>query len=132
MNYRIFYDAECPICCREIAHIRVRNPKGNLYPVALQNHVDLLAEYGIDADEAMIILHMIDDHSKVYTGIPAFRIIYRENGWQWLAAFMGLPIVFQVSEWLYPVIARHRYKILAWLLPKVKAKGDCQQGKYSR
>ena len=132
MNYRIFYDAECPICRREMAHIRARNPKGNLYPIALQNHPDLLAEHGIDIDEAMVILHIVDDGGKVYAGIPAFRIIYRENGWRFLATFLGLPIVRQVSECLYPVIARHRYKIPAWLLPKVKAKAQCQDGQCRR
>ncbi|MBV7433918.1 DUF393 domain-containing protein [Cardiobacteriaceae bacterium TAE3-ERU3] len=97
MNYRIFYDAECPICRCGMAHIRACNIKGNLHSLALQDHPDLLAEYGIDTDEAMMILHLVDDDGKIYAGIAAFRIIYRENGWRWLATFLGLPIVHQVS-----------------------------------
>lgn len=130
MNYRIFYDAECPICCREMAHIRARNRKGNLHPIALQSNPDLLAKHHIDKSAAMTILHMVDDDGKVYAGMPVFRIIYRESGLNGLSVLLGLPGIKQFCDWFYPIFARNRYKVPAWLLPKPKV--DCTEGKCQR
>ena len=46
--YQLFYDADCPVCVREMALLRAHNPTGNLRTIPVQGNEALLAAHGID------------------------------------------------------------------------------------
>ncbi len=125
MNYTIFYDANCPLCAHEIALIIQRNANGNLIAAPLDEHIKQMAALNITREDAMSLLHIADDNGRVYTGMQAIRLMYRECGWHWQAKLLGLPIIRPLSEVSYRIFAKYRYLLPRTLLHK-DSDGDCE------
>ncbi len=125
MNYTIFYDANCPLCAHEISLIMQRNANGNLIAAPLDEQLEQLAKLNISREEAMTLLHITDDNGRVYIGMQAIRLMYRECGWRWQANVLGLPIIRPLSAVGYRLFAKYRH-----LLPKKSVdKGvECDSG----
>ena len=60
-------------------------------------------------------LHVQFEDGKELIGVRAFIYVWNNtNGYKWLGKLIGLPIIFQLSQLLYAVIARllfWRFKI---------------------
>ena len=126
--YHVFYDAQCPICIREMALVREQNVSGSLNTVPIQGNKALLAQYGVDADEAMTLLHVVSASGTIISGMPALRIVYRECGGRPLAQIWNWPLLSKLADWGYPWFARHRYRFPRWLLPRPQCESDvCQR-----
>ncbi len=67
--YHVFYDAQCPICIREMALVREQNVSGSLNTVPIQGNKALLAQYGVDADAAMTLLHVVSASGTISVAI---------------------------------------------------------------
>ncbi|TFL19121.1 thiol-disulfide oxidoreductase DCC family protein [Jannaschia formosa] len=102
---RVLYNAECPICSREIDHYRGRAQRNGL-PIrfdALQGPG--LADWGVDADAAARRLH-VRHQGRVVSGMEAFRLLWRQMPQiAWLARVTGAPGLRQGSDWLYDRVA---------------------------
>lgn len=111
MTIRILYNAECPICNAEICHYRAYAEKRDI-PFGFDdlNTVDPL-QYGVTQDQAAQRLHILHD-GQVYSGMPAFRIIWAEMPrYRFLAWITGAPFMKQMTNVLYDrVLAPWLYK----------------------
>ena len=52
----------------------------------------------------------------VVSGVQVFRLAYGAVGLSWVARLTRLPGLRALSEVIYPVIARNRYRLAAWLI----------------
>lgn len=121
---KVFYDAECPICVREIQLILQDSRADTLETVAIQGNEAVLAQYGITPEQAMTYLHVLTDEGVMLSKMPAVRKMY--EGYQGFAIvkLANLPLLNHFADWVYPWFARNRYKFPKWLLPRPK----CEDG----
>lgn len=120
MHYIVFYDAACPICVREMALLRQSNPRGNIRPLPVQGNDALLARYGIAPDAAMRLIHVLTPEGDIAVGMPALRLLYAQCEPRFFTRLWNLPGLRQLADRGYPHVARHRYRIPRWLLPRPK------------
>ncbi len=121
---KVFYDAECPICVREIQLILQDSRADTLEAVAIQGNEAVLAQYGITPEQAMTYLHVLTDEGVMLSQMAAVRKMY--EGYQGFAIvkLANLPLLNHFADWVYPWFARNRYKFPKWLLPRP----ECEDG----
>ena len=78
-------------------------------------------------DRRLAVLKAIDEQGKLHIGMDAIRLMYRRLGKPKTAWFTSLPVLRGFFDWLYPIFARHRYKMPVWLLG-IGVKDVCQDG----
>ena len=99
---QVLYNADCPVCSLEIEHY-ARISKANKLAVVFDdlNAPQNLARWGLDVETAAKRLHVKKD-GTVYSGIPAFLVLWREMpGYRYLARLVNLPGVYRLSVWTY-------------------------------
>ncbi|MRU16245.1 DUF393 domain-containing protein [Roseovarius sp. A21] len=98
---RILYNGDCPVCSVEIDHY-AKYSQARALPLVYDDLSDCdLARWGVSRDEAAKRLHVMQG-GKIYAGIPAFLVLWREMPrYRWLAWVVGLPVVRQVTGVIY-------------------------------
>ena len=129
MALTIFYDDSCPICRTEILGFYSVYPK-DMNLISLSHGADELEQHNIQLEDALTLMHVIDEQGELHIGMDAIRVMYRRLGKPKTAWFTSLPVLNGFFNWLYPIFARHRYKMPVWLLGiNVKDVNDgCQDG----
>lgn len=117
-NYCLFYDADCPICTREMALLRTHNPSGNLHTLPVQGNEALLAAHGVSREDALTLIHILTPDHRIISGMPALRLAYAQCQGRFFTRVWNLPGLRQLADRLYPHIARNRYRLPRWLLPR--------------
>lgn len=125
---RVFYDSDCPICQSEIAHLTAKNPD-KILGIPVKYALDELKAVDIDEIEALTYLCLKDENGKIYKGMSAVRLLHKTANSKF-ALILELPIIKQLSELIYPIFARHRYKIPRWIAHLLfgKPKVECENG----
>ena len=125
--HQIFYDADCPVCVREMALLSERACSEPVTAVPIQGNEDLLASYGISRADALTYIHMKTADGKILRGMDALRLMHRVSNGFFVFRLTGLPLLRPFFDWLYPIFARNRYRFPAWLLPHPRCEnGACQ------
>jgi predicted DCC family thiol-disulfide oxidoreductase YuxK len=110
----LYYDGSCRLCSGEMRNLRAHDTAGRLA------FVDCSPEgfTGGPAPRAalMTTLHAVDAAGRVYTGIESFRVAHAAIGLPTISALLGLPGLSQAAARAYPVLARHRHRLPAWLV----------------
>ena len=75
-QHTIFYDAQCPLCVREMALTLEKNRSGSLKAVPVQGSETELAQYGISPNDAMTYIHIVRSDGAVLKGMSALRLMY--------------------------------------------------------
>ena len=129
MALTIFHDDSCVICRTEMARF-YSIYSADMDLIALSHGADELEQHGIKLEDALTLMHVIDEQGKLHIGMDAIRLMYRRLGKPKTAWFTSLPVLRGFFDWLYPIFARHRYKMPVWLLGiNVKDVNDaCQDG----
>ena len=129
MALTIFHDDSCVICRTEMARF-YSIYSADMDLIALSHGTDELEQHGIKLEDALTLMHVIDEQGKLHIGMDAIRLMYRRLGKPKTAWFTSLPVLNGFFNWLYPIFARHRYKMPVWLLGiNVKDVNDaCQDG----
>ena len=129
MALTIFHDDSCVICRTEMARF-YSIYSADMELIALSHGTDELEQHGIKLEDALTLMHVIDEQGKLHIGMDAIRLMYRRLGKPKTAWFTSLPVLRGFFDWLYPIFARHRYKMPVWLLGiNVKDVNDaCQDG----
>ncbi|WP_066801994.1 thiol-disulfide oxidoreductase DCC family protein [Moraxella oblonga] len=124
----VFYDDDCPICQSEITHLTAKNPD-KIIGIPVKNALDELNQAGIDKIEALTYLCIKDDKGHFYKGIEAVRLLHQTANSEF-ALILDLPIIKPMSELIYPIFAKHRYKIPKWIAHLLfgKPKVHCENG----
>jgi predicted DCC family thiol-disulfide oxidoreductase YuxK len=82
----VFYDGDCPLCRREIAHYRRMDKRERLHWVDAVNESETLAEHGLSLERAMAELHVLDGAGRWQRGVDAFLVIWQHlPAYRWLA-----------------------------------------------
>jgi len=108
MKTRVFYDASCPICRREIDFYRRRRRADNIQWIDLSSAPEALPD-GVTLREALAVFHVQMPDGRVLQGGSAFAAL-----WRALPAFRVLGYVADVQpfRWildrLYGLFLRYR------------------------
>ena len=114
----IFYDGYCPLCVKEMRHLKKLDSNEKL------NLVDLNDEYfesdfpEISAHKAMTRLHgyLFQNNTKqLVTGLDVTYYAWRMVGKGWLVAPLRWPIISWFADKAYLWFAKHRFTISEWL-----------------
>jgi predicted DCC family thiol-disulfide oxidoreductase YuxK len=101
----VLYDGDCPLCRREIAHLRRLAERSADSALVF---VDIRCEDGCDpalaADRAALLarFHVQKSDGSRLSGAAAFVAMWaRLPGWRWLARLAGLPGALPLMECAY-------------------------------
>ena len=109
----VFYDDRCTLCRREIEYYKKISYPDIISWCAISQHIYTLEKYGISYTEGLKILHAINAERKMCRGVDTFIFIWQQlSGWKWLARFIKLPIIYQISKALYSIFAHWRFNRL--------------------
>ena len=114
MSLKVFYDGKCGLCSKEISYYQ---------KIAIKdvfNWIDLnkmspsdLREEEISLCDGLKLLHAKDENGFMHLGVDAFiKIWERLNYWRILAKFVSLPIIKNISNFLYLYFANWRFNRL--------------------
>ena len=124
LSITMYYDDACVICSTEAHNMQVRQPeKIRLVPV--KEGLDNLAAAGFSREDAMTYMCVQDSYDNWYTHMDAVRLLYRTGGVKW-SPLLFLPVVKQLGDFVYPYVARNRYRIPNWVIKLVYGKAVMQ------
>jgi predicted DCC family thiol-disulfide oxidoreductase YuxK len=107
MRAVLYYDGQCPLCAREMQHLR------RLKSDALS----LVDIHALDLDEPikqarLQILHLELEGGEFITGVDASVGAWRYTRVGWLLAPLRWPLVRPIVDWVYAKWAQRRYEKL--------------------
>lgn len=108
---RIYYDARCPLCARELGALARHDRRGRLQLVDCSppgfDDADAHAA-GLDAAALMARIHGCDANGRWLAGVRVFEAAYRAVGLEAMALLFGHPRLRPAWDQLYPWLANHR------------------------
>ena len=125
----MYYDDTCVICSTEAKTLQSRNPTG-IRLIAVDVGIDELNKAGFSREDAMTYLCVQDGAGQWHTHMEAVRQLYKTAGFKY-ANWLYLPIIKQVGDFVYPFVARNRYRFPDWLVVMLygeAVKNQCQDG----
>ena len=109
----VFYDDRCPLCRREIEYYKKLSALTKIKWSGISENIPTLEKYGISYTESLKVLHAINEDNQMVYGVDTFILIWRQlPKWKWLAKFVELPLIYQLSKGIYRVFAKLRFKNL--------------------
>lgn len=105
-----FYDAECPLCLREVNMIRRLDTKQKVLFTNIASPQFDAEAYGKTWDQLMNEMHARLPDGSWVTGVEVFRRLYTAVGLGWLVFPTRLPVVTQLLDLTYRVFAKNRLK----------------------
>lgn len=112
----VLYDGACPLCTREIAHVRkLSHPGSALHFVDISAEGDASCRYAAERPALLARFHVeLGDGSRL-DGASAFVAMWsRLPGWRWAARLARLPGALLLLEWAYRGFLRVRPGMQAW------------------
>ncbi|CUS49331.1 MAG: hypothetical protein HLUCCO02_04775 [Idiomarinaceae bacterium HL-53] len=106
----IFYDGQCPLCVREMTHLKVKDKdlkigfEDILAPDFARRYPD------VDVAAANRILHGLQDGNMIY-GLDVTHAAWSLVGKGWLTAPLRWPVLRWFADKAYLFFARNRYQI---------------------
>jgi predicted DCC family thiol-disulfide oxidoreductase YuxK len=105
----VLFDGDCPLCRREVAFLRGRDPDG-----AAARFEDIAApgfdaaRYGRSRAELMARIHGVLPDGTPVEGVEVFRRVYAAVGLGWLVAPTRWPLLRPLCDAAYRWFARNR------------------------
>ena len=107
----VFYDGDCPLCRREIAHYRRLDREARLCWVDAAAETEVLARHGLSVQAAMAELHVLDTAGRWQRGVDAFLVIWQHlPGYRWLGRLVRGLWLRAPLGFLYRRFAAWRYR----------------------
>ena len=124
----IFYDGYCPLCVKEMRHLKKLDESQKLTLVDV-NEEDFASQYPeIDPQYALTKLHgylfhedrkseshRAESHKSLITGLDVTYHAWRMVGRGWLVAPLRWPLIRWFSDKAYLWFAKHRNTISQWV-----------------
>lgn len=111
----LYFDGACPVCSREMRHLKKKDKKGLLSFVDISEPDFDPAKYNRSYDDFMKQIHAVLPDGTVVIGMEVFRQAYKRIGHGWLLFPTKLPVIKQIADFAYAVFARNRMKISKFL-----------------
>lgn len=126
----IFYDGYCPLCVREMTHLRHLDTEQKLTLVDIQ--ADDFAEHypDIDAAEASRILLSQLPNGELLRGLDSTHAAWSVVGLGWRTVWLRWPILRWFTDHCYLFFARNRYSISRLLTGQARCE-PCERGQCS-
>lgn len=110
----IFYDGNCPLCAKEMIHLK-RNDIDNQIQLVNIHQKDFNALYPtVNFEEAMKILHGYYN-GQLLLGLEVTHRAWTLVGKGFWVAPLNWPVLKTLSHWIYLAIAKYRHQISAIL-----------------
>lgn len=125
----MYYDDACVICSTEAKNLQARNPAG-IRLTSVEAGIDELTQAGFSREDAMTYLCVQDGKGGWHTHMEAVRQLYKTAGVKH-ADWLYLPVIKQAGDFVYPFVARNRYRFPDWLVVMLygeAVKNQCQDG----
>ena len=109
---KVFFDGKCGLCSKEINHYRDIARSEDFLWEDVASDPSPLIKLRVTQQDALRRLHAQDSDGKLHIGVAAFILIWRHLPrfkWVVLARFVKLPLIFQISEFLYNRFADYRF-----------------------
>ncbi len=124
LSITMYYDNACVICSTEAHNMQLRQPQ-RIHLVPVDEGLDKLAAAGFSREDAMTYMCVQDSYDNWYTHMDAVRLLYKTSGVKW-SSLLFLPVVKQMGDFVYPYVARNRYRIPNWVTKLVYGKAIMQ------
>ena len=124
LSITMYYDDACVICSTEAHNMQLRQPE-RIHLVPVGEGIDKLAAAGFSREDAMTYMCVQDSYDNWYTHMDAVRLLYKTSGVKW-SSLLFLPVVKQMGDFVYPYVARNRYRIPNWVTKLVYGKAIMQ------
>lgn len=108
-DIEVFYDADCPLCQREIDLLRRRDRRQRIVFTSITD-VDFPG-LGKTRDELMAEIHGRLPDGTVISGVEVFRKLYSAVGFAWLMPATRLFGVRHALDFGYRMFARNRLRL---------------------
>jgi predicted DCC family thiol-disulfide oxidoreductase YuxK len=107
----VFYDGNCPLCRREIAHYRRVDSANRLHWIDAANDPGSLTRHGLSLEQAMAELHVLDGAGRWQRGVDAFLVIWQHlPAYRWLAKLVVTLGLRRPLGYTYRQFAAWRYR----------------------
>ncbi len=110
----LFFDAQCPVCRREMDSLRERDDAHRLRFEDVRA-ADFVVPAGTTLVSMLGAIHGRTADGRLVVGVETLRLAYRAVGLGWLIAPTAWPLLRAPSERAYLWFARHRFAMPAWL-----------------
>lgn len=111
----VFYDGACGLCAREIKHYKSISPPNLFHWVDITVTPDPFTKLGFKVSDGLKLLHVQDEHGKLYIGADAFIQLWRPlKRWRILAFLASIPGIKQLLRVVYKKFAGWRFKKLGY------------------
>lgn len=121
-KFKIFYDADCPICRAEVRWLKRKDKLDNLLAVNISDPLFDAAIYGKSRDELMTIIHGVYPDGHIVSGIDAVIELYRTVGFGWLFIPAKITFIRPFYDLSYRWFARYRFR-------RNRYKNLCEKGR---
>ncbi|RTZ17743.1 DUF393 domain-containing protein [Vibrio aquaticus] len=121
----IFYDGYCPLCVKEMEHLKHSDANNSIALVDIQTSI--IEQYPmIDAKEASTILHALDEQGHLILGLDVTYQAWSLVGKGWLYAPLRWKLVKPFADKAYLHFAKNRYRWSRLLTGKSRCNnGQC-------
>ena len=107
----VFYDGQCPLCSREIAHYRRLRGADTLNWVDITQDEDTLTAHGLQRETAMARFHVRDAAGQWQTGAWGFAELWSHlPAYRWLARILRALRLLPLLDRVYARFARWRIR----------------------
>lgn len=118
----VFFDGQCPLCRREIAHYKKIDRFNHLQPQDIAAPDFRAADFGLDEKRVNEVMHARTANGTLYTEVAAFRAIWRAMPPTLLTRlpeyFLRLPGMMIPATWAYRLFAKNRYRLTGRCTPE--------------
>lgn len=109
-DVEVFFDGDCPLCCREINLLRRWDRKKRIRFTDIVSDAFDSTAYGIDFDRFMAEIHGRLPTGEWIQGVEVFRRLYSAIGLSWPVAATRWPGIRHGLDWAYRFFARNRLR----------------------
>jgi predicted DCC family thiol-disulfide oxidoreductase YuxK len=103
----LYYDASCPLCSKEIKHLRDLQ-KGGLYCADI--HTELPDDLSEQKENMLGILHLYKKNGDCIQGLDATVEAWSHTAYGWAFRVLRWPIIKPMADKLYLIWAKKRYE----------------------
>jgi predicted DCC family thiol-disulfide oxidoreductase YuxK len=107
----VFYDADCPLCDREVKMLCRLDRKQRIRFKDIAAAEFEAGDYGLTQDELMAEIHARLPDGSWIRGVEVFRRIYSALGWGPVVRLTRLPVVSNLLDGAYRLFARNRLRL---------------------
>ena len=124
----LYYDGYCPLCVREMDHLRKADQAGRLTLVDIQQEGFTERYPHIDPQAASTILHADTVDGELLLGLDVTYRAWSLVGRGFWIAPLRWPVIRWFADKAYLWFARNRYKVSGWLTGQQRCDSCGPQG----